>query len=890
MAVNHNHNQGMSSLARRWFFGANVVVAIVLVLMILVAINWLGQRHDFRRDVTGGFSSYAVSERTRQFVDKAGGDFAITTVYTSDEPDMDREKYLPKLRDYTSELAHYDGNIKVEHLHTGNERAELRDRILKKFGSGVDEYQEIVQSTLATWTESKNTIAELQQRIRTLLAPGSWLADFSALANIEANLRSDLELLDKARSEVNDLIKSEGIPRYQEANDKIKETNETVRGHLDQAQNWGRAMYQLVRDMTRPDSTFAGTTGEKAMEMLEGARKLQEIAGPPDRQEVPDDPKPLLKEYATAADQLATVIAGEISRIDKFVGEHPAIQLHPEWNIQQDIFVMQLPAILNQSSETLTGNSQALRGYLTRDDIPLDQMQLLVRKAREAAAQQIEMLQIWADKMSAIIESFRKVDPASMAFLADVHNTLLTDTINNLGNINDKIENLPELKLDEIAEKLGQDNIVIVENEKDIKVLTFDEVWPPAAPMLASMDDTTEQRRVFDGDTAIGEAMFSLTSEKPLAPVVIVAYETQPPPQMRQFQQPNVGPVPLQGISKLREQLTAAGFIVKDWNLGAEGQEAQSPPTFDEETQLQEPIYLFLPPAPKPMPNPYMRQTPPSFGPRELARVKNAIKDGARTLWLTNYQFSRMPDTYPYAKLLEENWGIDPLYDHRIIYGVVDTNNPERYFINFERWNYMRLNNFTDQVIGAPFKARRMLMWEVCPIEIAEQVPEHVKLDPVLTVPPSNDVWAQKDIRPIIRAFFSGEQGTTFAKGDETLDGPFPVIVAGENSETQARTVVMGNAMSYRDDYLSRRVVNTRGEQQVVVTTAPPVENLELLTNALYWLSGDLGENLIAAGPAEVPLVPHIEARTKTYLWGISAGWAFVVLIAGGLIMLIRKR
>ena len=77
---------------------------------------------------------------------------------------------------------------------------------------------------------------------------------------------------------------------------------------------------------------------------------------------------------------------------------------------------------------------------------------------------------------------------------------------------------------------------------------------------------------------------------------------------MRQMQRPNTGPIPLSQMATLKDRLEKANFTVKEWNLGATGENAtKGPPAPDEGTQA---IYLFLPPA----------ETPPPARPRRAGR------------------------------------------------------------------------------------------------------------------------------------------------------------------------------------------------------------------------------------------------------------------------------
>jgi len=98
MAINDN-TTAYSAASRRWFFGTNVMVLILLTVAVVVMVNYLGHWKNVRHDVAGGFGGVRLTERGKRVLTTAGKDLRITTVYTSDEPDTDRKKYLPKLQD-----------------------------------------------------------------------------------------------------------------------------------------------------------------------------------------------------------------------------------------------------------------------------------------------------------------------------------------------------------------------------------------------------------------------------------------------------------------------------------------------------------------------------------------------------------------------------------------------------------------------------------------------------------------------------------------------------------------------------------------------------------------------------------------------------------------------
>ena len=83
MAVKDN-KKTISAGGRRLFFGTNVLIIIVLIAFVVIALNWIGHRHNIRYDMAGGFASHRLSERFKSILDKAECEIKISTVYTSD--------------------------------------------------------------------------------------------------------------------------------------------------------------------------------------------------------------------------------------------------------------------------------------------------------------------------------------------------------------------------------------------------------------------------------------------------------------------------------------------------------------------------------------------------------------------------------------------------------------------------------------------------------------------------------------------------------------------------------------------------------------------------------------------------------------------------------------
>jgi hypothetical protein len=406
--------------------------------------------------------------------------------------------------------------------------------------------------------------------------------------------------------------------------------------------------------------------------------------------------------------------------------------------------------------------------------------------------------------------------------------------------------------------------------------------------------DEGEQRRMFVGDAAISGALLSLAHEKPFATVVITGYEPEMPvpPQMQMQQRPRPipGMLPLSGLTVLTEKLEQANFKVVQWNLAKVDEE----PEIEEGTEA---IYILLPPATPPPQNPMMR-TPPikPFGEEEEGKIRKVLAEGGRAifpvLWMPRPRSPFAPPSdYGYDDLLQKDWGIKVDSEYRVIRATQDRRDTSRYMLNAAQLNYMQLNSFTDHPIGEPLQSRRMLMNSVCPVDAIPVVPDDVRVEPLLTVPVElHDVWAASldEIERIIVAIRTGDGSFVRDVRQEKVP-PFSVAVAASNSKTDSRIVVLGTGFSIVDTYLQNRVQRIEGTKNArLVMDPPPIELADLYQNTVYWLAGR--EDLIAVGPVSVPMVPAIEGQGRGLINSVSLGWAVLVLLAGGMVMMVRRK
>ena len=911
MAVNDSNITANAS-NRRLFFGTNVLVSIVLAAFVVVGINWLGHAWSVRRDLAGGFGSARISDRTKKVLGKLDKEVTISTVYASDEPDLDRAKYLPKLRDLTEEMDRFSGKVKVNHLYSGPDRAKLRDEVTGKFGSATEEYRNAVDAAKGLWSDLRSEADQTFAMMDQLMMPNRWLAGSTVLVGLRDEGRKKLEDIDNMERDVEDLTEARGVPRYEEANSKVKELNSQLKTYMEKVQTWAKDMDALARLLENPESEFAQQTRKAAQELTSLAGQLQATVGSVDDSEVPAEPKPVIQEFARTANKLASMVEIEKGRVDAYLAEHPELAKHPRWKIRQQQAIFVMTASLNDVLDDVKNNLSGMVGQIRQilqQEVPLDALQNVVRQLRTAASGVNEQLNAnWAQKILPILDDGRNIDPATREFLAKgTSGDLFKEPLERIAELEKQIDELPEIELDDLGEKLQEENIVVIETEDDARVIPFDEVWvesDPTAGRRPSMgDEQAPKRRSFVGDAAISYAILSMQSETAFATVILVGFEPTPPAPPQQMQQqppqPTPGPLPMSQFSELIKRLEGANFVVKQWNLAAEG-EAGKQPEVEEGT---EPIYIILPPANPPPQNPFQRQQMPQkeFTDADLQKVKDALADGGKAIfmatWLPPMQsfFQQESQKYYYSDYLKDEWGVDIKLEHRLIRAKEDRRDSGMWAIDPRQFNHLQLSTFSkDHPVGEPLWSRRMLLNSVCPVTAAEEVPSDVTVEPILEVPAElKGVWAANitELEQIINAIRGGDRGGLFQRMPEhEIAPPFSVMVAAENSKTNSKIIVFGSGFSAMDVHLQNRVPRLEGDEDStrLVMDPPPTEVVELMKNSLYWLGGR--EDLIAAGPAEVPVVPVLSQGDTRAMWWVSMAWALCALVAGFVVTMVRSK
>ena len=897
-----NPSSGASAVARRLKVGINVIVTIGLALVVICLVNWFGQRYHYRRDLSR-LGAYSLSQRTERVLQRITKPTRLTAIYTSDEPEKARHKYLPRVEDLFEEMALRNPLLQVEIVRTDEQKRRLEKRLRDNFALQAEEHLQALAEAGRLHDELAATLQSQAALFARVRDSGAWISRFSSFTNVIANLNEMARGLDETRQEVASLTQGETLPDYTQAENKIKDSHNQIRSVLEESKLWLERMNRLITDHRQGRIPQLSELPDKLDEMGRLVLALGQAVGAPG-DEMPAEPTESLKDFGQAAGELATFLAGQIAQLQDFAERYPVVVEHPHWSVQISLLGalgarMDLPSMILQKQQELAALRPQILALL-KQDLSGNQARLTLERLRNLTRDLQNTLKAAAQELRLLPQDLGNVDGPTLDLLAGGQITeAFADLITRIDEFSSQLDELPEIESGTVGQTLKRDNTIVVETGPKVKVIPFDDVWPIQYQDFSVPGRVTEVQRAFNGDSATSAALLTMTEEKPVGALLLVSFEPEIPQEVRRFIQPYAGTYPAAYYDILRKKLQDAHFTVLSWNLAA----AESPPDVEEGVP---PVYLVLPPAELLVP-PFVRQQRPDLVELDdtvKQRLYEAIGETGRAVFLCSYAppqsammgpFGTGPVSqprYPYQDYLQKTWGVDVRNHWRVLEGLPDPRKPGYFGVSAESYAFMSINNFSRHPVSEPFRARRVPMYNVCPIERAKEIPQGVTVADILTVPPSDNYWAAQNIEDVIRAILSPQTQGLIQKDLDPIDGfrdllsPFPVILAAENDQG-GRLVVSGHAESTWDGYLNQPIPR-RGPKQRVSFDPPPRANADLVVNFAYWVCGR--EELIGGGPLLTPVLEPLDPGVKTTLSLAVTGWAFLALVLGAIVMFVRRK
>lgn len=894
MAMNATHTAPDASGAKKFNIGANVAIAVVAAALLTIAVNWIAARKSYRHDVAAT-GSYGLSDRTKQILTGAKSEITLSTLYMPAEDDQKQRDYINRLNDYCDELTRFSPNVKVTAASGPMQRENLVARISKTFGGEAEKHKEALDIFAKLQADLK---AEMEQRMaegKRLMDAETWLGDFPVFASVVTTLKADRDALQKAAEEIKELTPAGGIPKYAEATAKAKTALTDIKTHMEAISKRLAELSVLADETTKPDSKFTAMLREVASQVKAIVGPLRDAVG--SEGQATNNPAAALKSFADKSTEVGSSLESLMDRVDQFARAFPMVRQHPNWgtSVQVGPLVsrMEIAEVFQSAAQSLGKSRLVILGAIDTKDQA--EMARAISSAQRTVAVLDQNMGICEKLLSELASKLTTLDPESKAMIEAARSgTLFQDRIKAITDLDGKIAALPELKLGSVADRLKEENTVVVEANGKIRVVGFNEVFPVRESVGggSSKEDTA---RGFNGDSAISSAIHSITSEKPVATVVIVSFEPPPPQQRTQFSvPPQPSWIPAQQLSEVKKRLEGANFKSLDWNMATTKEEPKGEDGIPK-------IYVVLPPAPPAMQNPFQQQQMPQndFGDAQRETIKKLLDSDAKMIFLASWEvrsggfFGGPPNTPPYGynQILEKDWGIKVENGRRMVWVEPDRQKANSFGIVPKNFVHMPAIGFTDHPVGAPMKGTRLLLSDACSVIVKSDAPKDVTISKVLELPNrENYIGAtMTELIYIIDKIQDRESDGTITLKTPPQHGPYDLMVTAQRKDgdkTKGTLVVCGFGAGLRDEFLTQKVWSGSSRLRL---EPEPTENVDLFINALYWLSGK--NEWIARGPVPVPRVLPIEPSAarmmRLVVWGV---WPALVFAPGIVLWYVRRR
>jgi len=916
MAVKNSQRATNVGSSQRFAIGANVLLSVVLAVGLLIAVNLIASIRSYRSDLAS-VGNYGLSDRTKNVLGSLEKDVKLSLLYEPDDGDKAQQERITRMLDYCSELSRFSGKVSYQHVTSDRQRETLVAEINKNLSSEADAHKIALEDFERVRGRAEADLVTRYTEAQAILANNeSWLGGFPLFTQVSLALDKLKEASQEAAEEIAELTPKTGIPKYGEAITRAQTTVDTLAGGFTQISDLMGRLTQLASETSKPDSEYIALLRGVSTDLRDVISNLRKQVGPAGSAP-PSDVKKALKGYADACITTGAALEDLVARVDRFATAFPIVQEHENWTTQvpsrvfaQDVMMqVEVAGILQDMGRSLSKIRLEVLGVI--DSGQVDDLALALTKARRNVDALEGYVQDCTNILASLADSLSSVDAASAGLLQDSREGgLFGKLVDDLNQVKAKFEDLPELKLADVADQLKDDNAVVIECGDQLRVVGFETIWParPAIPGLQD-DDPAEPERTFNGDSALCSNILSITSDKAFANVVLVAYEPPAPPQQSPFSPPPArSSLPLASLTKVTTTLEDANFNVVQWNLA----ESNDAPEIDNDLET---IHIFLPPAPPQPPNPFNRQQQPSpmFGDAEREIVQKILNDGGRGIFLaswtiTNAPFGRglMAAPYGYNPLLESMFEVRIDNGIRVMNVTPDPRTPNSFFINALRFSYMPLIGYADHPITSPMQGTRSLADSAAPVLVLDGSSANSDdNDDATTQPATSDIThttlleipdREEYISADIDSFIQIANEVNSSRGDGALNlgrplqrGPFALMVACEKpvaDDSTTRVIVAGLAACFTDQYLNNKVPVSLEQFR---SESEPSENLDLLLNSIYWLNNT--PELIGRGPVPVPRIERIPTGSRGYIqaffWAI---WPAVVLAPGLFLWFMRRR
>ncbi len=904
-------------------YGANVAVSVAVVVLVVTVLNMLSFASPYQHDFET-LGRFGLSERSKRILADVQKPIRLWAVYAdahmNAQTQADRtarneaRKRLRRVLELFKEIRRANPNIEVQDASGDAARARLMNelRTLQKAKTGRQE---------ALLERIRQHLPDLFQEFDTLrkqwsqTPADSYLAQWDLGGATENALAQAQEKITSTDRKIAQTLTTTPLPDY------VTLLNDLL-ASLRQCQQMLHEHTELLKRLEAlPETVRANAAGaRKSMkECLDVIRRLHRIAEEGGTTG-PREPAKMLQTLMTELNQAGQTVRDAAAKLNALAGKDPQdarlLSGCRAWQAEIPTPVGTIRTTRGQLLLLLARDIDALRAQaaIQASDANTDAQRKFIVELREPIETLLTMVQQNQTDVEEGLRRLSKPDAFSRKVLDEARDERIFEALRQrITPWLTAAEELPASGEVRLPPDLSGKNIIVLQAGKKIEVVAFNEAWPERLNMHQPSPDAEAGKRFFNGDAVLASKILNLTQTRPFARVLIAYLQPNTPPQLRQ--RLLQGEIPPSQLTSLRQRLREANLQVQDWNLAeampaettdppgpAKSQPATQPKTQPAPKPLPV-VLLVVPPAP-PLPPMGPNQPPmPGFGPEHLAKLRDAIDDGASALFLACYlPPKRMgfgparPQPYAMNEYLRSDWGIEAMTEYMLVEGNA-TEQPGQFQINPLRTHFMPVNNYTEQPIGKPLQGRRTIWTGICPIQPVEtDAPAGANVQPLLTIPKTmTNVWGAGNLQSLVREIERNPDGLVRPHYDEgDLKTPLTLAVAATRPAQPAkgvsasRLVLLGLGLGLIDPYLDAPIPILT-EQGGYETAPPPKDNLDLAVNAVYWLAGK--EAYLAPGPSLIQPVRPMSPLTQNIVWSFCVILLpLAVIVTGAAVLLARRK
>lgn len=871
--------------------GINVTVAILAAGALVILLNYLVQYASGRGGLRKDFQTlgqYGLSDRTRKILDQVDQPVQVTVIYTSTDKQRSGKKFGPRVAELCQDMARRNGDIAVTVASDDQAKADVLARVRKNADAQAKPHLELIQKFQDFAADTSQLLGQESVRWNGLQSAAT-LAELRLPATIATTIDQAKSQLDLAREEISRAGESSGVPDYTLLAERATGTAKDLGEGLKIFDDTLREVARLQQAVVAEDGKVLKDAQAAQARLDQASKDFLAVLGAP-KDPIPASPAEALRKFVAAGKTLDGELRAQRDATQKFAKQYQAVMLHQNFTVavgtDSGVRNSKIPEMYGLLSQMVSNTCAQAQEVADKEAEHVQKT--MIEDLRTLTARMPQMISSAGKQWNDLLTSMAKVDPASKKVLDSAQTGAFASVVKSANEITEAGSKLPKLDQGNLSQQLSEDNIVLLEAGGKAAVLDFDTVWPTAR-LQSAKEDEDGPRRVFNGDQAIAGQLLELT-HKPFAEVVVTYFQFNPPQQLRGQIPPVVGDLPREQLQVLTESLKKARLEVIDWNLAGNPMAGDKIPDLPPAKDGVPRILLILPPPPD-MSGMQQMQLP-SFTDKHLKKITDVIDAGTPAIVLTGNSpralMAQQTQDDPLAKYLRESWGLEIKNRLRVIQGFPNPRQPGKFDLGLINWYWLPLSDFTDDPIGKPLRARQLHWLNLCPVVQADTLPGGVRLDPIMRVSAgTRDIWATAQTMELIEKVYGGE-ALNVQPDTQAGDMLPPFTTAMLASKGNNRVLVAGLGLTYINEYLSTPTRRMK-PSGAVASDPPPMGATDLLVNACYSLSGNA--EYIGAGPSDVAPVGDIApGRLVAMQWLVVGAWPALVLAAGVLVMMIRRR